>query len=116
MKPNLLTFDDVIVSQGAKKAKTPRVGKVEFKSIRVKGKTLKFTEAIVADVSSEGKVYSCTNRDFGIVVMSPNLQDCIRSFEDEIRFIYSEYALESDEKLTADARDLKSKILSRVKS
>jgi hypothetical protein len=117
MKPNSLTFDKVVISQGPKKETAATTAeKVKFNSIKVDGKTLKFNEPIVADVSFADNIYSCQNREFDILTAAPKLRDCLKSFEEEIRFIWNEYAMESDDKLTEDAKELKNKMLSRIKS
>jgi hypothetical protein len=118
MNPNSVTFDRVIISENSKKetVEDRKIEKVSFDKVKVKGRTLKFTEPIIADVSFTDNVYSCQNSEFGIITAAPKLPDCLKSFEEEIRFIYNEYALESDDKLTDDAKELKNKILHRIKA
>jgi hypothetical protein len=118
MKPNSVTFDRVIISQDSKKetAKNGKMEKVSFDSVKVKGKTLKFTEPIIAEVSYSDNMYSCQNKEFDIVTAAPKLADCLKSFEEELRFIWNEYAQESDDKLTEDAKELKTKMLNRIKA
>lgn len=117
MKPNSVTFDRVIISEDSKKETAEdKIEKVSFAKVKVKGKTLKFTEPIIADVSFTDNMYSCQNSEFGIMTAAPKLPDCLKSFEDEIRFIWYEYVLESDDKLTDDAKELKIKMLNRIKN
>ena len=43
--------------------------------------------------------------------MSPQLEECVNDFEEEIILIWNEYGKEDSSKLTSDAKDLKAKIL-----
>jgi hypothetical protein len=66
-------------------------------------------------MSCSDNVYSCKNEELGIVSISPNLEECIQDFEDEILFFWKEYGQENNSKLTNDAIELKEKFLRYVK-
>lgn len=76
---------------------------------------LSFAEPIIANVSFSDNVYSCKNEELGIVAISPKLEECVQDFEDEILFIWKEYGKEDNAKLTSDAKELKERILRRIK-
>lgn len=82
--------------------------------IDVDGETLRFIEPITANVLYQDKVYFCRNEDLGIVSLSDKLEDCVKDFKDEVLFIWKEYGIENDNKLTNDAKELKRKILQYI--
>lgn len=55
-------------------------------------------------------VYSCQNKELDILAVSPDLEKCVKDFEDELVFLWDEYGKEDDAKLTSDAKELKIKI------
>jgi hypothetical protein len=79
--------------------------------INVDGNTLRLMEPITANVTYQDSMYFCQNEDLGIVSMSAKLEDCVRSFQEEVVFLFNEYGKEDDDRLTKDARELKRKIL-----
>ncbi len=76
---------------------------------------LSFDVPIIANVSFKDNVYSCQNKELGIISMSPQLEECVKDFEEEILLIWNEYGKEDSAKLTSDAKDLKAKILQYIK-
>lgn len=54
------------------------------------------------------------NKDFDIISMSTDYEECLRDFHDEVFFVYEEYGQEDDDKLTNGAKELKRKILQYV--
>jgi hypothetical protein len=70
---------------------------------------------IIVSVSFRDNVYSCENKELGIISVSPKLEECVKDFEEEIVLIWNEYGKEDSSKLTSDAKELKAKILRYVK-
>jgi len=88
---------------------------VALNHIDTDGARLRFAEPITASIAYHDNAYFCQNEDFSIFSMSAKLEDCIKDFQEEILFIWKEYGEEDDNKLTDDAKELKGKILSRIK-
>jgi len=88
---------------------------VALDHIDIDGASLRFAEPITASIAYHDNAYFCQNEDLGIFSMSAKLEDCIKDFQEEILFIWKEYGEEDDSKLTDDAKELKRKILSRIK-
>lgn len=76
---------------------------------------LSFDVPIIASVAFRDNVYSCQNKELGIISVSPKLEECVKDFEEEILFIWNEYGKEDSAKLTSDAKELKAKILRYIK-
>ena len=70
---------------------------------------------IIVNVSFRDNVYSCQNKELGIISVSPKLEECVKDFEEEILLIWNEYGKEDSAKLTSDAKDLKAKLLHYIK-
>lgn len=66
---------------------------------------LSFSEGLWEGICEELKIF----------VSSADSEECIRDFQEEFYVLWEEYANEDDENLTADARELKYKILALVK-
>ena len=88
---------------------------ISLDHIDTDGAKLQFAEPITASIAYHDNAYFCQNEDFGIFSKSAELEDCIKDFQEEVLFIWKEYGEEDDSKLTDDAKELKTKILSRIK-
>ena len=59
-------------------------------------------------------MWTMENKDLDIISMSTDYKECLRDFHEEIFFVWEEYGKEDDDKLTNDAKELKSKILRHI--
>lgn len=61
-----------------------------------------------------GEAYTMEYEPLNIYVVGESLEEARTEFENTVLFLYREYACESDEALTEDAKELKSALLSVV--
>ncbi|WP_410508118.1 hypothetical protein RSJ42_15225 [Methanosarcina hadiensis] len=70
---------------------------------------------VILKISFSDGYWEGSCEELGIFVASTNPEECIRDFQEEFYVLWEEYANEDDENLTADARELKYRILGLVK-
>ena len=61
-------------------------------------------------------MWTMENEDLGIIASGDTYEDCLAEFQDEFFFIWKEYAQEDDERLSKDAKSLKTKLSAIVQS
>lgn len=76
---------------------------------------LQLTKPVVIDVDYRNKNWVMKNDDFRIMVHDKEYSDCMKQFNDELFFIWSEYGAVDDLRLSSDAKKLKEYILSIAK-
>ncbi len=89
--------------------------KLFFGKIAWEGYSFQLNREISLQLSFSEGWWEGICEELNIFVSSTDPEDCIRDFQEEFYVLWEEYANEDDENLTADARELKYKILELVK-
>ena len=105
----LSLLDTAIKKIGAK----TRVYKLN--EICVDDETIQFTNPISVKLEiDENGDFSINNEEFDIYVTESTYTEAITEFQSWLEFSYSQYVLESDENLTEDAIEYKTKLLTYI--
>jgi hypothetical protein len=80
------------------------------------GVKLTLSKPIMASITFSDDGYFCYNAELGITILSENIEDCEKDFEEEVLFLWNEYGKEDDSKLTEGAKKLKENILRHMRS
>lgn len=73
-----------------------------------------FKKNLVCKITSKKNLFFITNTDLGLSVWGNSQQEAIDALHFQFHSLYTNYALESDDNLSADAKILKSKILDLI--
>lgn len=76
---------------------------------------LQLSKPLIIDIDYRNKNWIMKNDAFRIMVHDGEYSDCLKQFNDELFFIWSEYGPVDDARLSSDARSLKKRVLSLVK-
>ena len=77
-------------------------------------KVLPLKKSLAYVIDFRDNIWTMENKEFGIISMSEDFEECLRDFNEEVYFAYEEYGQEDDINLTEDAKELKRKILQYV--
>jgi len=89
--------------------------KLFFGRIVWEGRSFQLNREISLQLSFSEGWWEGSCEELNIFVSSADTEECIRDFQEEFYVLWEEYANEDDENLTADARELKYKILGLIK-
>lgn len=87
---------------------------IMLSNLHFKENNITLSKPISASITQQNNLLFCKNDELGIIVSSNTIDECLEEFQEELLFIYNEYGKEKDEKLTADAKELKRKILQYI--
>ncbi len=92
---------------------------VEFRELELADKMLRFEPPIVLTPrldDNEQQHFVADVPDFGLTLSGHTRDELLQDWEDQIHFVWTEYALAPEDTLAADALDLRSRLLSQVTS
>ena len=72
---------------------------------------LQFSQPLIVSIDYNDDMWIMENTELGAIAANSVYEECLNSFQQEILFVWKEYGRSGDNELTADAIDLKHKIL-----
>jgi hypothetical protein len=88
---------------------------VHFSFINNDSINLILVEPLILQPIFDGQEVLLELPEFNIIAEGATRNDAVKSFEDDLVWLWKEYALASDEELSGDARELKGRLLKMVK-
>jgi len=85
-----------------------------FKKFFQGNRSIKLKLPLVVNILKSESGCSLHYEPLGIYIAADNIAECKKEFQEEFLFLYDEYALEEDERLTEKAKELKRRILELV--
>lgn len=75
---------------------------------------LKLVKPLKIEVSKKRGLFVMTNKELHLIATGKTYDECLAEIEGEFIFVYHEYGLENDSRLSKDGQELKRKVLAYV--
>jgi hypothetical protein len=89
---------------------------IEISVVDLGDAELRFAETLtlIPEADEEERLYTVSNQDFNLEVFAYTRQELVEYINSDIAFLWKEYALAPDKRLSSSARELKRRLLKAI--